>query len=127
MHKDESNTMAWALLVLSGLALVGMLVGSWELLLYTTVVTFSVLLAMSVAGSPRAGVAVPVGVTVALLALFGLLHSMGLASPTGEGSFLGWDPMTAIYLFAIGPVYLAVSLAYALHDRATATDEEIAR
>lgn len=132
MHRSETDRLAWALLAMSVVAVAGMLLGRWQLVLYPSLLTVGVLLAMSLVR--RAGglpLRVPVGVTALLLVLFGALHAMGLASPAGEGSVLGWDPMTAVYLFLVGPAFVLVALLYALHDRTAATenaaDEETVR
>jgi hypothetical protein len=130
MSKDESDRLVMALLVLGCAAIGGMLLGSWQLVLYPSLLIVGVLLAMSVVR--RRGlvaIGVPVGVTALLIVLFAVLHVMGADSPSGTGSFLGWDPMTALYLFGLGPAILIVGLLFALTDRdhAAATDEEIAR
>jgi hypothetical protein len=129
MRRNETDRLAWGLLALSVLAVAGMLLGSWELVLYPSLVLFGVLLAMSLVGQGRVALGIPVGVTVLLLVLFGALHAMGIASPDGTGSVLGWDPMTALYLFVVGPAFVLVALLYGLHDRSrsTTTDEETVR
>lgn len=118
MHRSETDRLAWGLLALSVVAVAGMLLGRWQLVLYPSLLTVGVLLAMSlVNGLGAARLRLPIGVTGLLLALFGTLHAMGVASPTGSGSLLGWDPMTAVYLFLVGPAFVLVALLYAVHDR----------
>jgi hypothetical protein len=123
MHRSRTERLAWALLALSVVAVAGMLLGRWQLVLYPSLLTVGVLLAMSlVHGVGAARLGVPIGVTGLLVALFGVLHAMGVASPTGSGTLLGWDPMTAVYLFLVGPAFVLVSLLYAVHDRPAATE-----
>lgn len=126
MFRDVVDRLALALLVLAVLTLAGMLVGSWQLVLYPTLLTIGVLLAVSVARNGRPAFGVPAGVTALLLVLFGILHAMGVADPSGRGTVLGWDPMTALYLFVVGPAFLLVGLLYALNDRTATTHEETA-
>jgi hypothetical protein len=114
----DDDPLAVGLLVLGGVALAGMLFGAWQLVLYPSLVLMGVLLAMALAGRPTAlQVGLPAGVTAMLVVLYGILHAMGIASPSGTGSFLGWDPMTALYLFGVGPAFVLVGLLYALTDR----------
>lgn len=128
MRKDDTDRLAVALLALGCVALAGMLIGTWELVLYPSLLIMGVLLAMALVRRTSAvAVGVPVGVVAMLVGLFAILHVMGVDSPSGTGSFLGWDPMTAFYFFAVGPAFLSVGLLYALIDRSDATDEEIAR
>lgn len=119
---------AIALLALACVALAGMLLSTWELVLYPTLVACGVLLAIALRGRGPVAVLLPVGVTALLLASYGVLHAMGLGAPSGAGLLLGWDPMTAVYLFLLGPVFLLVGLLYALLGapgrHAGADDEE---
>lgn len=128
MRKDDTDRLAMALLALGCVALAGMLLGTWELVLYPSLLIIGVLLAMAlVRRTVAVAVGLPGGVVVLLLVLFTILHVMGVDSPSGTGSFLGWDPMTALYLFVVGPAFLLVGLLYALTERPDATEEEIAR
>lgn len=130
MRKDDSDRLAVAVLVLGAVALTGMLIGAWQLVLYPALLLMGALLAMALVARPgRVAVGVPAGVVALLLALYASLHAMGVDSPSGIGSWLGWDPMTALYLFGLGPAFLLVGLLYALieNDAAGATDEETAR
>lgn len=127
MKKGKDGLM-WALLALFGLAALGMLLGSWELVLYPGLLAIGALIAISpVLKGRRTAVTVPLGVTALLLALFGALHLMGVDDPSGTGSFLGWDPMTALYLFGVGAAFVLVSLLYALTDRPTTPAKESSR
>lgn len=136
MKWTSSDRLAVLLLVAVSTALVGMLLGSWQLVLYPTLLLVGVLLAFALAR--RTGsVLVPVAVTAVLLALFGALHAMGLGAPSGEGLVLGWDPLTALYLFGIGPVFVLVSLLFVFYggvgdepgtgEPRTRATEEVAR
>ena len=130
MHKDDTDHLAVGLLALGCVALAGMLIGTWELVLYPSLLIMGVLLAMALVR--RVGpvaVGIPVGVVALLVVLFGILHAMGIDSPSGTGTILGWDPMTFLYFFGVGPAFLLVSLLYALTEKGhpAATDEEIAR
>lgn len=117
----DDDHLAVAVLVLGGAALAGMLLATWQLVLYPSLLLMGVLLALALSGRPRAVRAgVAVGVTALLVALFAVLHLMGIAAPSGSGSFLGWDPMTALYLFVVGPAFVLVGLLYALTDREVA-------
>ncbi len=128
MHKNDNDGPAVALLVLGCVVLAGMLLGTWELVLYPSLLIIGVLLAMALIRRRSAvKIGVPVGVVVLLLALYATLHAMGIDSPSGTGSFLGWDPMTAFYLFGVGPAFLLVGLLYALLDRPDPTEEDVAR
>lgn len=119
---------AVALLVLGCVVLAGMLLGTWELVLYPSLLIIGVLLAMALIRRRSAvKIGLPVGVVLLLLVLYGTLHAMGIDSPSGTGTFLGWDPMTALYLFGIGPAVLLVGLLYALIDRPHATEEDVPR
>jgi hypothetical protein len=124
MSRDVANRLVLVLLVLGVLTLAGMLTGSWQLVLYPTPLTIGALLAVSVAHNGRTPLGIPAVVTGLLLVLFGILHAMGVASPSGRGTVLGWDPMTALYLFVVGPAFLLVGLLYALTDRTAKTPEE---
>jgi hypothetical protein len=130
MRKDESDHLVVALLLLGCAAVAGMLLGSWQLVLYPSLLIIGVLLAIAlVRRRGLVATGVPVGVAALFIVLFGVLHAMGADSPSGTGSILGWDPMTALYLFGLGPAILLVGLLFALTDRdhPAATDEEIAR
>lgn len=127
MRRDDRRTPAWVLLGLAVLTMFGMLLGSWQLVLYPSLLIVGVLLAMSMAAKGQLRYGIPVFVTVLLVGLFALLHAMGVDDPSGEGSFLGWDPMTAIYLFVVGPAFLLVGLLFALHDRSSDTAREAVR
>lgn len=128
MRKNDNDRPAMALLALGCVVLAGMLLGTWELVLYPSLLIFGVLLAMALVRRRGAvTIGLPVGVVALLLVLFATLHVMGVDSPSGTGSFLGWDPMTALYLFGVGPAVLLVGLLYALIDRPDATEEEVAR
>lgn len=131
MKWTRSDRLAVLLLVAVSAAVVGMLLGSWQLVLYPTLLLVGVLLAFALL-SRAGGLMVPVTVTLALVALFGALHAMGWAAPSGEGLVLGWDPSTALYLFVIGPVFVLVSLLFVFYggdgdERRTAATEEVAR
>jgi uncharacterized membrane protein YedE/YeeE len=117
MLRDVTDRLALALLVLAVLTLAGMLTGSWELVLYPTLLTIGALLAVAVTRDGRPAMGIPAGVTGLLVVLFAILHAMGIADPSGTGTLLGWDPMTAVYLFVVGPAFLLVGLLYALSDR----------
>lgn len=119
VHKDDSDRLAPVLLVLVAAALVGMVVGSWELVLYPTLLTVGTLLAMALARRGLAMRGLAIAVTTLLLVLYGVLHAMGIAAPSGDGTVLGWDPMTALYLFLVGPAFLLVGLLHGLLDRPT--------
>ncbi len=128
MHRNDNDAPAVALLALGCVDLAGMLLGTWELVLYPSLLLIGVLLAMALVRRRGAVViGLPVGVTALLLVLFAILHLMGVDSPSGTGSFLGWDPMTAFYLFGVGPAFLLVGLLYALTDRPDPTEEDVAR
>lgn len=128
MRRNDTDRLALALLALACAAIAGMLSGTWQLVLYPSLLIVGVLLAMALVHRRGAvAVGLPVGVGALLLVLFVVLHVLGVDSPSGAGSFLGWDPMTALYLFGVGPAFLLVGLLYALIDRPAATDEEIAR
>lgn len=130
MRRNHTDRLAVTLLVLGCAAVAGMLLDTWELVLYPSLVMMGVLLAMALTRSTRrVAVGVPVGMVTLLVVLYAILHAMGVDSPSGTGSWLGWDPMTALYLFGLGPAFLLVGLLYALteRDHAAATDEEIAR
>lgn len=128
MRKNDNDRPAVALLALGCVVLAGMLLGTWELVLYPSLLIIGVLLAMALVRRRGAvTIGLPVGVVALLLVLFATLHVMGVDSPSGTGSFLGWDPMTALYLFGVGPAVLLVGLLYALIDRPDATEEEVAR
>ncbi len=128
MRKNDNDRPAVALLALGCVVLAGMLLGTWELVLYPSLLIIGVLLAMALIRRRSAvKIGVPVGVVVLLLALYATLHAMGIDSPSGTGTFLGWDPMTALYLFGIGPAVLLVGLLYALVDRPHATKEDVPR
>jgi hypothetical protein len=124
MSRDVTDRLALVLLVLGVLTLAGMVAGMWQLVLYPTLLIVGALLAISVTRNGRTPLGIPAGVTVLLLALFGILHAMGVAAPSGRGTVLGWDPMTALYLFVVGPAFLLVGLLYALTDRTATTHEE---
>lgn len=124
MFRDVTDRLALALLVLVVLTLAGMLTGSWQLVLYPTLLMIGALLAFSLTRRGRLALGIPVGVTALLVVLFGILHAMGLAAPSGEGSVLGWDPMTALYLFVVGPAFVLVGLLYAFSDRTAPAREE---
>jgi hypothetical protein len=126
--REARDGLMWALLVLFSLAAIGMLLSSWELVLYSSLLAFGALIAISpVLRGRRSAIGVPVAVTALLLLLFGALHVMGIDEPSGTGTFLGWDPMTALYLFGVGAAFVLVSLVYALTDRPTPTVEESTR
>jgi hypothetical protein len=130
VRKPETDHLAAALLALGCAVVVGMLLGTWELVLYPSLLMMGVLLAMAlIRRRTSLAIGLPAGVVALLVALFGALHAMGADSPSGAGSFLGWDPMTALYLFGLGPAFLLVGLLYALthRDGMAATDEETAR
>lgn len=124
MLRDVTDRLVLALLVLVVLTLAGMLTGSWQLVLYPTLLAVGALLAVAVTRNGRVPLGIPVGTTAMLVVLFGALHTMGIAAPRGEGTVLGWDPMTALYLFVVGPAFLLVGLLYAFSDRAAGTREE---
>jgi 4-amino-4-deoxy-L-arabinose transferase-like glycosyltransferase len=124
MSRDLTNRLASVVLVLGVLTIAGMVTATWQLVLYPTLLIVGALLAISVTRNGRTALGIPVGVTVLLVALFGILHAMGVASPSGRGTVLGWDPMTALYLFVVGPAFLLVDLLYALTDRTATTPEE---
>jgi hypothetical protein len=124
MRTDPTDRLVLALLGLATLTAAGMLAGSWQLVLYPTLLSIGALLALSLTHHGRTAPGIPVGITVLLVALFGILHAMGVAAPNGRGTVLGWDPMTALYLFVVGPAYLLVGLLYALSDRTAPTREE---
>lgn len=111
----RDDRLALGLLVLGALALAGMLLGTWQLVLYPSLLFMGVLLALALGGR-TAGIAVglPAGVTALLVVLFAVLHGMGIAAPPGSGSVLGWDPMTALYLFGVGPAFVLVGLLFGL-------------
>lgn len=128
MRRDDNDRSAMALLTLGCVVLAGMLLDTWELVLYPSLLVIGVLLAMaSVRRQGAVRVGLPVGVVALLVVLYATLHVMGIDSPSGTGTFLGWDPMTALYLFGVGPAVLLVGLLYALTDRPDATEEEVAR
>jgi hypothetical protein len=111
----NGDPLAVGVLVLVTTALVGMVVGRWEVVLYPSLLLVGVLLGMALPGlamSVRLGVAV--GTTALLLVLFAVLHAMGIADPSGEGLVLGMDPMTILYLFGVGAAFLLVNLLFAL-------------
>lgn len=114
MTLDASDRLAVLLLAATTAAVAGMLLGSWQLVLYPTLVVVGTLLAFALVRR-AGGLVVPVAVTLALVTLFGVLHVMGLADPSGEGLLLGWDPMTGIYLFVVGPVFVLVGLLYVFY------------
>jgi len=131
MKWNESDRLAVLLLAVLSVATVGMVLGSWQLVLYPTLLTVGVLLAFALVRR-TGGLVVPVAVTSVLLALFGALHGIGLAAPSGEGLVLGWDPATALYLFGVGPAFVLVSLLFVLYGgdrpgRRTPTRKEASR
>lgn len=115
MRDEDSAAIPVALLVLSGLAAGGMMLGSWRLVLYPAILLIGLLIAISLHRRvPGLAVSLPAAVVLVLLALYGALDVMGVSAPTGEGMFLGWDPMTALYLFGLGTSFLGVGLLYGL-------------
>jgi hypothetical protein len=124
--RSDSDRLAVGLLGLGIVVVGGMLLGSWQLVLYPTVLMIGVLLAMALVRRPGR-VRVPIAVVATFLALFGILHSMGLANPSGRGSVLGWDPMTALYLFVVGPATVLVGLLYAYYGDSDEVVEETLR
>lgn len=131
MKWSASDRLAILLLLVVSAAVVGMVLGSWQLVLYPTLLLVGVLLAFALVRR-SGGLLVPVVVTLVLVGLYGALHAMGLAAPSGEGLLLGWDPMTALYLFGIGPVFVLVSLLFVFYggdrdERRTSSAKEAAR
>lgn len=127
MRVDKARALEWSLLIVAALTLVGMALGSWQLVLYPSLLMVGALLALALLPHEKSAFGVPLCVTGLLVALFVVLHAMGVAEPSGEGSVLGWDPMTALYLFVVGPAFVLVGLLYAVHDRSTAQDREAVR
>lgn len=112
-----------AVLLLSIMALAGMVLGRWELVLYPSLLLVGVLLAAGRSHRGRWSAVVPVVTAVLLVGLFALLHLNGLDSSRAASPVLGWDPLTAAYLFIIGPAFLLVGVFYALTDGAQVEKE----
>ncbi|MBB4929588.1 hypothetical protein F4561_000408 [Lipingzhangella halophila] len=114
MRQRPSDLLIYALLLLVTLAVLGMLLADWRLVLYPTLLSAGVLIALSRPGrSHRLAVALPAGVTVLLLAGYGALDALSVSDPQVSGLVFGFAPTTALYLFGIAPVLLLVGLAYA--------------
>lgn len=115
MHKQPLPYLPQAVLVLAVVVAAGMLLASWRLVLYPSVVMFGVLMSLGLRREMRsAAVSIPAGIVALLLALFAVLDLMGLGDPSGEGLVLGLSPLTALYLFGIGAAFLAVGLLYGI-------------
>lgn len=115
MHKERFAYLPYAVLVLTVAAAAGMLIGSWRLVLYPSILLFGVLISLGMrSGSRSPAVRIPAAVVALLLTLFIVLDLMGLGNPSGEGLVLGLSPLTALYFFGVGPAVVLVGLLYGL-------------
>jgi len=117
MASGLSNRLIYAMLGLLVLVIIGMLVGSWRIVLYPFLLIVGISISFGLTRALRSNqgvLLIPVGVVALLLALYGSLDLMSVADPAGEGMVFGFAPTTALYFFGITPVILLVGLAFAL-------------
>lgn len=111
------DKLMYTLLFLVSLILIGMITGSWRIILYPylIVIGISVLFGMlkSVKSNPRR-IWVPVSVSIIYLILYGWLDIMTNDLPTGGINYLfGLTPSMALYILGIWPFAVLVCFLYA--------------
>jgi hypothetical protein len=112
-----SNKLMYALLGLVVLSTIGMLFGSWRVVLYPFFPVAGICMVfglMREVRSNRKMLLLPAGLVALLAALYVWLDAMSVADPDGEGLVLGFAPTTALYFFGITPAVILVGLAFAL-------------
>lgn len=123
----STNRLVTALLILVSLMLVGMLTGSWRVVLYPYLAVIGIIILLGV-GSRRADsrvyLALGAGVSVVYFALFIWLDVvMGPGIDADTGLIGGVVPSAAIYFFAIWPFGMVVAVLYALFHRRLMSDD----
>lgn len=113
-----SDRLIYAFVSVVLVMMVGMLVGSWRMILYSYVLIVGIGVMYGFTGavrSRRSVVVVPLGITAVLAILFVGLDLLTAGSPTGgDGYVLGLTPSIAYYFFLIAPFAVLVSVIYAL-------------
>lgn len=123
----STNRLVTALLVLVILMLVGMLTGSWRVVLYPYLAVIGIIILLGV-GSRRADspiyLALGAGVSAVYFALFIWLDVvMGPGIDADTALIGGVVPSTAIYFFAIWPFGMVVAVLYSLFHRRLMSDD----
>lgn len=124
-----SNKLMYALLGLVILLTIGMLVGSWRMVLYPFLPIAGICITYGLLRNVRSNrmmLLLPISLVALLTVLYIWLDAMSVADPDGEGLVLGFAPTTALYFFGITPVTLLVGLAFALtfSEEVSGTDED---
>lgn len=115
--KTSTDKLVYTLLFLVSLILIGIVIGSWRIVLYSylIVIGMAVLFGMlkSVKNNPRK-IWIPVSVSVIYLILYGWLDVMTLDLPTGGNNYIfGLTPSIALYVLGIWPLAILMCLIYA--------------
>jgi len=112
-----SDKIIYTILLLVSVTLIGMLTGSWRIILYPYLVVIGIAilagLVKNVEKNPRK-IWIPASVSLAYIILYSWLDVSTIDSPTGGTSYiLGLTPSMAIYLLGIWPLANLVCLLYA--------------
>ena len=123
----STNRLVTALLILVCLMIVGMLTGSWRVVLYPYLAAIGIIILLGI-GTRRADnpafLALGAGVSTVYFALFIWLDVvMGAGLDSNTGLIGGVVPSAAIYFFAIWPFGMIVALLYSLFHRRLMTDD----
>jgi hypothetical protein len=117
VRNDLSDRLMYALLLLSGLILVGMLISSWRVVLYPFLLIMGISILFGFRSDSRGPGAwlMAGGVVLAFGVVFGVVDFLSGGEPTGSTNYvLGMTPVTAIYLISIPVLVMLVGLLYAL-------------
>ncbi|KAA0965210.1 hypothetical protein FQ087_02550 [Sporosarcina sp. ANT_H38] len=112
-----SDKIIYTFLLLVSVTLIGMLTGSWRIILYPYLVVIGIAilagLVKNVKRNPRK-IWIPASVSLAYIILYSWLDMITIDSPTGGTSYiLGLTPSMAIYLLGIWPLANLICLLYA--------------
>lgn len=111
------DKLIYALLGLVVLMTIGMLTGSWRMILYAYlfIIGISIIFGLTRRIKSRGNlIGVPIGVSVLYVVLYVWLDVMTMGSPTGgEGLVWGMTPATALFMLGIWPASILVTLLYA--------------
>ena len=123
----STNRLVTALLILVCLMIVGMLTGSWRVVLYPYLAAIGIIILLGI-GTRRADnpafLALGAGVSAVYFALFIWLDVvMGAGLDSNTGLIGGVVPSAAIYFFAIWPFGMIVAFLYSLFHRRLMTDD----